>query len=321
MVVDNNVDALIEALQFLRDQKIVSPYLQSHLVYNAQNLLMKERDIDLFIKKQTKLIQVTKRHGQFFALLSNCRNTGQPLPRKNWIIFLHIPGTGGTYLKQNLWPSDDTSVVVHLGHDVLIDGNVMPGVHFPADYPNRETKTLPIENLNGCFVFTTVRNIFDTIYRQACLDHSGKFERIASSDDVERFVRNCMDKPTGMVNRGAIYSPLFAQPSGNLGVDWVNRLETIDDDLDALELTVPVRHQKAQKVNVKVRNVDYRRQYNSQTVDLVEKHWKCDIDLFGFDFERCYKSGNYLHRDVRSFKPTTRYVWEKDALSVRPEKS
>lgn len=312
--IDNTFKGALEALRLMRHQRIWSFELETTLTDRAVTHLEAMSDPEQMIQGAAELIKLMKRSGLFSSLARACRRMGRATPFSTCVTFLHIPGTGGSYIRRNLWPGDREAAVVHLGHRVLLDGRAEPGTHYPDKYSNGPAANLSTEDLAGCFVVSNVRNIFDVIHRVSSGSVYGSADYVASSEDIERCVYEHIEKSDGVVNRGAFYFPFFAQPSGTLCVDWVNRLETLNEDVTALEAIVPVRHYETSKVGKKRTDTDYRQHYSSRTVDLVETHWRNDIDLFGFDYENGYKTGSYLHQDIRKFKRSTRYVWETDTV-------
>ena len=83
-----------------------------------------------------------------------------------------------------------------------------------------------------------------------------------------------------------LQSEFFCDEEGNIIVDAIGRLESIQDDFQAVcdtlgvEATLP--HENASS------HRDYRELYSEFTRSLVKKHFEEDIRRFGYDFENLF---------------------------------
>jgi len=80
-----------------------------------------------------------------------------------------------------------------------------------------------------------------------------------------------------------LQSEFFCDEKGNVIVDAIGRLETIQDDFqeicDMLGIEATLPHENASS------HGDYREYYSESTRSLVREHFEEDIERFGYDFE------------------------------------
>jgi hypothetical protein len=208
------------------------------------------------------------------------------------VCFVHIPKTAGTFVGQ---VETDQEAVVYpitfLGHVTIVDENWEMFWDLPAPY-SRADAAMPIESVRGKILFANVRNIFSFLVSYAhhaggwnpqyCDKHHYDFGNANSG--FEYLVKTVADRDFLWPSRKLIHYQLFAQPSGTLIADWINRTSLLGQDLQemAKRYGLSYRPRDPQRVSVKR---DYRLFYTDKLIDLVYQTWAREIELFGFDFD------------------------------------
>ncbi len=92
--------------------------------------------------------------------------------------YIHIPKTGGTYLGQ----LDSGAIPVlfpfkYLGHTYIIDDTSGVNViHLKHDFDLAKHQVTRREDIKNCFIFSTVRNIFDWLVSYASFAAGWKYK-------------------------------------------------------------------------------------------------------------------------------------------------
>ncbi len=220
--------------------------------------------------------------------------------------FLHFPTTGGTSIRKYVTSSAPSAPYIHFGHRVVLDAeDCIEGRDFQGGIPNGRIVPLNRKALAPCFVFSAVRNIFTYFHSQSQI----------AGIDLDRLVKTAVEAESGLLTRRMIFSFPFAQPSGDLVVDWIIRTEHLAEDLAALSSAVPLNVALGPAQNARGKG-DYRKAFTPELVDLVTRHWSDDIALYGFDFENGYADDAILRGDVRPLRDRVSYRWRDNTLTV-----
>lgn len=194
--------------------------------------------------------------------------------------FIHIPKTGGRSVIETF------KNLGSLDHRMVIDGD------FPKTYYQEHPQWFVHRNALAKHVITTVRNIYSWLvsyYHYAPLQLSPvniKCAQIAATKDFHYFVHYLANREDTWPCRKLIFFHPFAQPSGEICVDWINRLETIQQDLG---MDVPTKNETPE-------SEDYRTYYSDALIEFVQQTWQLDHLLYGFRWEG-YQAG-LLHKKV-----------------------
>lgn len=238
--------------------------------------------------------------------------------------FIHIPKTGGTYLTQ--YETDKNPVIwpmKPLGHSCVVNKSIS----LPDDYPPRIGYLRYINDQNDLkkyFVFSTVRNIFDWLvsYWGHAGGHNPKYHDTNHYDyenaqkGFEYLVKTIANREDKWPSRKFIHFAVFSY-HGDLIVDWINRTETLDEDLKALAKYKNLRYVRKEKQREGVRKRDYRDYYNDELIELVYKTWGRELKLFGYTFEGLDIETAVLKRKIEgSQKDNIKYFWENDKLFI-----
>jgi hypothetical protein len=222
-------------------------------------------------------------------------------------VFIHIPKTGGTSAVEAIKNIGG----ITLSHRAIHAGNTPPPRRY---YDFYEPSFISLPLIQDKPKVINIRNIYSLLvsyYFDARRHFTYQFlidDTIASLKyDFKDFVKYLSEKSDGWICRDLIYFPCFAQPSGTLAVDWVNRLENLEADFLALATNIGAEKAPAVEHHNKKVKEDHRQYYDDQTVDLINDTWADDIRLFGFTFEGPYSSSAILHRDVSKWRGRVSY--------------
>ena len=195
----------------------------------------------------------------------------------------------------------------------------MPKQYYDYFQPN----FVSIDRLKGKPLLVNVRNIYTFLVSYyADAKRTFFFDFLVEDSIAARkfkfpdFVKYLSEKTDGWVCKDLIFFQCFAQPGGELVVDWVNRLESIDADMGAFlkTLSVPMAN-PIDHLNKNV-STDHRCSYDDQTIERVSQTWADDIRLFGFQFDGTYSDDALLYRDTKKWKGRIRYSINSKNLEV-----
>ena len=210
---------------------------------------------------------------------------------KNNVLHLHIPKTGGTYISQ--YESDSNSVispVFSLGHAYISRNNINPIYEVPY-YNKHNHPIFHPDNLVNKFVFCTVRNIHNWLV--SYFVHSGgessnylnkeHYDYSIAQKGFDYFIKHISDRTDLWPNRKFIFCQAF-DDDGNLAVDWINRTESLDEDLEELAKLKSLKYLRKRKQR-KGGIVSYENYYNTELYELVNTTWAREIELYGYSVQ------------------------------------
>ena len=244
------------------------------------------------------------------------------------LAYIHVPKTGGSYLGQ--LESDLKSVITStyfLGHTYVIEKAGVPNpIYYPRDLKLSKKNVILLNKIERYLVVSTVRNIFDWLVSYA--GHAGgwhyryrdpeHYDFEAANKSFDFLVKTIANREDLWPNRKFIHCQLFCN-NGQLVSDWINRTETLDDDLAALAAMAEVNYTPRPKQRVGNRR-DYRKYYTDSLIKLVYETWGRELKLFGYDFEHAEGSFGLLNRSIdKKTKKSICYSWSDDKLSVNGE--
>jgi hypothetical protein len=237
------------------------------------------------------------------------------------LAFIHVPKTGGSYLAHGERPLDSMRYLAHsyITHKA---GTPNPIYEYQPEYENSRPYTLSKSQARKYYKFSTVRNIYTWLVSYAW--HAGgwnpkyrnteHYDFDAANKGFDYLLKTIVDRETIWPNRKFIHCQLFAS-DGELIVDWINRNETLDDDLSQLAAHVNVSYTRQTRKRV-ARDDDYRTYYTDNLTQLVEDTWGRELSLFGYDFDGL--NDNYpdkLYHHIKCYqKKQFQYSWETDIL-------
>jgi hypothetical protein len=215
------------------------------------------------------------------------------ISNKYKFLFVHIAKTGGTSIRSTLeryrlrdplyLPQFICSRISHLtGH--RIGCKIPRHAKVIAAY-----EMLPRDLFNSLFKFAFVRNPWDL---QVSSFHHIKRERphrMEGHEDFESFLRWKFDleRPYQFHIDTSIelQSDYLVDLHGNVLVDFIGRFENLAEDFahicDRIGIKTPTLAHKRKAGDRK----SYRKYYTDDTAALVARHFKADIDMFGYSFD------------------------------------
>lgn len=222
-------------------------------------------------------------------------------------LFIHIPRTAGTKIKNHALRFVDDFKVVHEGRLFLPNARNVSGAFVYAGHtrvgPLLGRKILSREWYENCFRFTFVRNPWDRLtsiyryyYKYRYIDRHKKFTdpkfditRVFLSD-FDTFVRAVVSDNW----LGGLYTPpmdrsiMFAMTYSQLewlrwGVDFVGRYENLNADWKKLCGLIGMKH-KPLPVHPKWKLKPWREQYIGNLRELVADFYAEEIEHFGYEF-------------------------------------
>lgn len=240
--------------------------------------------------------------------------------------YIHIPKTGGTYLAQlEAHKKPVLDPVKYFGHSYVIDGNDdLNPLYLDYDMQNAKEAVVPRIIMQKYFVFSTVRNIFRWLVSYAA--HAGgwnsqyvdrnHYDYANANKGFEYLLKVIADREDTWPNRKFIHCQLFSS-GGDLIVDWLNRNETLDEDLGRMAGKLKMDYKKKARQRVSGLK-DFRTYYTDELIDIVYRTWDREIQLFGYDFDTCNLDKATLKQEIpREQKCLIKYFWGKDKLLIK----
>lgn len=200
--------------------------------------------------------------------------------KKHRFLFIHVYKVAGTsiraaleplcedYWKRRLWRLTNGLYSPHL-----------PDAHLKA-YQAKEM--LSPELFSRCFKFAFVRNPWDwqvSLYHFMIKDTNHYQHRLGKSfNGFDQYLEWRLNDDLRFQHE------FLLDENGTMLMDYVGRLETINDDMAHICQTLDIPAIQVPHVN-KSKHNDYRSYYTDTTRDQVAQAFKRDIELFGYDFD------------------------------------
>lgn len=205
---------------------------------------------------------------------------------------LHIPKTGGTYLRQ-LESGDPPALdgMISIGHTMIVER--AEDVHtLKRPVGLHLERVVTMREMSGYHLFTCVRNHYDWLV--SYLGHAaGWTARYANENHYDyQAARRGFDYLLKTIasreedvwpNRDFIFRQLFTD-RGRIAVDFIVRNERMNEDCEDLAAFAGTRYHVRRRQRVGIRE-DYRRYYNDELIDLVKSTWGSEMQLYGYDFD------------------------------------
>lgn len=197
-------------------------------------------------------------------------------------IFIHVYKVAGTSMREALerfcedrWKRRAARL---LGRTGLYRPD-LPPPHLKA----REARDmLPPEVFDGYYKFAFVRNPWDW---QVSLYHFMRSTPDNHQHELAKGFSGFSEYLAWRVREDRQLQKAFVtDEAGNLIVDRVGRLETVEADLEAIRQAIGLPPVRLPHVN-RSRHRDYRTYYTDETRRMVAEAFKEDIELFGYTFD------------------------------------
>jgi len=141
---------------------------------------------------------------------------------------------------------------------------------------------MPEELFIRYFKFAFVRNPWERLVSEYEFllkrPQHGRHARVKKMSDFSEFIQ--MQIP----RRDAYQSNMLCDNDGKLLMDFVGKLENLDNDWRTASERIGIPYQELPRKNV-TQHKRYQDYFNTETTQLVAKHWARDIELFEYNFE------------------------------------
>lgn len=199
-------------------------------------------------------------------------------------LMIHVPKTGGTSAAKALdqWvvhpPQDKFNKVLSRLHLRKDPAKFMLRVHGGLGYAN---KVLPADLMAKLFKFAFVRNPWDRLVSEYSFvltrDYHPRHKEVKALPDFYAYLQYEHNRA-----RGRSQADMLKGPDGQLGMDFVGRFENLRDDFAEACRRIGVDSELPHLNKTKHR--DFRDYYDERNKDYVAKHWREEIELFGYEF-------------------------------------
>jgi hypothetical protein len=216
-----------------------------------------------------------------------------------------------------LWPieSHGHSYVVHK------DG-IQNFLYYPHMKDWLYRTTVNIEIISSKYIFTNIRNIFDWLVSYA--GHAGGWNPKYRNTDHYDFqiaqkgfdylINTIADREFPWPCRKFLYFQIFAS-NGDMAVDWLNRMEYLDNDLKALAKFTGLSYKRRKKRRVGKRK-KYQSYYTDSLIELVNRTWGREMRLYGYDYTGYHPEMAIIKREIDTkTKSMVKYNLSDDRLS------
>ena len=202
-------------------------------------------------------------------------------------IFFHLYKCGGNSFRK---------VITNLNVQTYEWG----GVHgLPLEVKEHFDKNKNNENFNDYYKFTFIRNPFDFLvstyfYAKSYPNHFMHNDIIQQNMTMEEFVPYYMNvrtqhqnpsiRPFGS-NKVVTFQDWLLDKDGNEIMDYVGKLETMDEDMKVIFERLNLPLSKAPTINVNPnRDKDYRKYYTEKSKAMVEGAFHWSLKKFNYTF-------------------------------------
>lgn len=240
------------------------------------------------------------------------------------LVYLHIPKTGGTYLRNCEGDGDSIiSPMITIGHNYVGDSkDVKNPIYDPHDLLRLHDITL-VGSLADKFVFTTVRNPFSWFASYAA--HAGgwnpkycdptHYDYEASNRGFDYLLKTIAGRDTPWPNRRFIHCQLFTN-RGEFVPHWICRQESLDADLKKLAAFADVTYSPRPRQRVGGA-ASYRELFNDELVELVYETWHDELRFLGYDFEGATEGATKMSCLIaEEFRSSVQYSYDTNVLSM-----
>lgn len=191
---------------------------------------------------------------------------------KNRALFVHVPKAAGVSVVSSLF-----GVAISIGHTRYRTFRIL----------------LNDDEINNFFKFTFVRNPFDRLVSAyeflqkgglTDQDRTWADRKISKYNGFGDFVKGWFDDLNVYSYYHFIPQHEFVCFRNRIAVNYVGYYETLVDDYNYVQKKLKIGS-PLMALNSRKDRVDYRAYYDSETIDIVSKVYKKDLDLFGYDFD------------------------------------
>jgi len=200
-------------------------------------------------------------------------------------IFLRMRKVASTSMKTILLPLSvprPNGRLAHLKSRAKLEWDYHKYVFRAHDDISAAQRRMPAELFDRYFKFTFVRNPWDRLVSEyefllRKTEH-GRHERVKKLGGFGEFIR--MQIP----RRDAYQINMMCDRHGKVLMDFIGKLENLQDDWKTVCERTGIPYQELQRKNASERS-HYQDYYDSESRQLVARHWAREIELFGYRFD------------------------------------
>lgn len=191
------------------------------------------------------------------------------LSHQHKFIFVHVSRTGGSSFERLAGvPVTSDRRTVHSGNTDFADKHATLADYY-TNHPNQ---------FQSYFKFTLVRNPFERLvssWRWRC--------NVVQDHDCSlyEFVQQLPDS-WSYLHRMKLEHLSFSESVEQF--NFIGRYEKFGEDLGYICNMLALNYDDFPHTN-KTGNIDYRQHYNQQTIDLVQRRFRADLEIFNYSFD------------------------------------
>jgi len=199
-------------------------------------------------------------------------------------IYIRLPRCGSTSLmhfcKQNDLSYFGGRDMGFWGGDTILKKNTSPNLYkCISNYVGKEV-------YNKSFVFTTVRNPYSravSMYKHSSWISAKTFDDFCNAIKNNKYPHDCAKWHSSSLVEHIVWSPDLRSKFSTLKVDFVIKLESIQNDMNTVCDKLGIPHQKLFHAN-KSKHKHYTEYYNDETRSIVAEKYAKDIEYFNYEF-------------------------------------
>jgi len=200
-------------------------------------------------------------------------------------IFLRMRKVASTSMKAILLPyclPRPPGKLAHLKSRAKLEWDYHKYVFRAHDDIRAARRRMPAEKFDRYFKFTFVRNPWDRLVSEYEFllrkTGHGRHEKVKNLGGFKQFIE--MQIPRS----DAYQVNMICDRSGKLQMDFVGKLENLQDDWKTVCTRIGIPHQELQRKNASERS-NYKDYYDGESRALVARHWAREIEMFGYRFD------------------------------------
>ena len=200
-------------------------------------------------------------------------------------IFLRMRKVASTSMKTILLPMclpRPAGKIAHLKSRAWLEWDYHRYVFRAHDDIRAAQRRMPAESFNRYFKFAFVRNPWDRLVSEYnfLLERPthGRHKKVKKLSDFKRFIHM-------QVKRNDAYQiNMLCDRQGKLLMDFVGKLENLEEDWQTVCKKIGIPYQQLQRKNA-TQHRHYQDYYDDETRQLVGRHWSREIELFEYTFD------------------------------------
>ncbi|HDZ24356.1 MAG TPA: sulfotransferase [Desulfobacteraceae bacterium] len=208
-------------------------------------------------------------------------------------LFVHIAKTGGTSIRAALrsykW-KDPSRIPLFLCSRISSLSHHRLACKLPRHAKAIAAyEMLPRELFNELFKFAFVRNPWDlqvSSYHHIQRERPHLLKGIKNFEEFLRWKLNLSSRPYQYIIDTSIelQSDYLIDLHGNIIVDFIGRYERLGEDFQEACAKIGIKPPRLPHKRKAADRTAYKQYYTDETAELIAKHFRRDIDMFGYRF-------------------------------------